>query len=168
MSRNTISKTASTWFTISLILLNVTLPQIKADDSESNARLLVSKQILNRYLVEKSDILVRYTIYNVGNIAAQTVTMHDDDFQRQAFDIVGGQPALSIDRIPPQSNYSHVLVVRPKSSGYFNFTAAEVSYKPHEEAEMVRFYLCLFYLKLILNCKSFYVIHFIVINEYQC
>jgi hypothetical protein len=57
------------------LLVSVLLVQVKADattagNSEEleDARLLVAKNILNNYLVESSDIEVRYNIYNIGNL----------------------------------------------------------------------------------------------------
>nr|CAG4641245.1 EOG090X0EPM [Eulimnadia texana] len=107
---------------------------VYADEEATPAKLLFSKQILNRYLVEGMDIVLKYSLFNIGGSAALDVQVTDNTFSAQDFDIVGGQLKFSLDRLAPGANASHVIVVRPTKYGYYNFTAAEVSYLPTEDA----------------------------------
>jgi len=54
--------------------------------------------------------------------------------------VVAGQFTIKLDRIPPGTNVSHVVVIRPRKSGHFNFTAAEVTYRPTDDASEVSFF----------------------------
>merc|ERR1711976_47157 len=89
----------------------------EAKSSSGSARLLVSKRIQNKYLVEGMDIVVHYGLYNVGDSAATDVVLNEYGFGPQDFDVAGGQTTVKINRIPPKANNSHVLVVRPKKFG---------------------------------------------------
>ncbi len=50
-----------------LALFSVALTAVNSEEDASlPARLLVEKQVLNKYLVESKDILIHYNIFNVG------------------------------------------------------------------------------------------------------
>ena len=53
------------WFTCLLTILVNTVVSGE-DELTTPARLLIEKQILNKYLVESRDIVVNYNIFNVG------------------------------------------------------------------------------------------------------
>ena len=42
------------------------------------------------------------------------------------------------ERIAPGANVSHAVVVRPRAVGLFNYTAAQITYYPSEDAKEVR------------------------------
>jgi len=119
------------WKKLAVFLTFVTVAvclEEKATDFQG-ARLLVSKQILNRYLVEGKDIEVRYTVHNIGKGPAVNVQLNDNGFSLEAFEIVGGHLYTKFARIPPETNFTHVVVVRPNKYGYFNFSSSEVTYQ---------------------------------------
>ena len=55
----------------------------------------------------------------------------------------------SLDRIAPGANATHVAVIRPLRYGYFNFTSAEVSYLPSEDAAEVIHFIYIIYFAFI-------------------
>lgn len=50
---------------VSLAFMSLAL-LVNSEDATTPARLLVEKQVLNKYLVESKDILIHYNIFNVG------------------------------------------------------------------------------------------------------
>jgi len=116
-----------------LSLIVLTLIYTVWADSE-NARLLASKNILNQYMVESKDLTIEYEIYNVGGSSALETTLTDKSFPSAEFEVVHGSLEVKWERIGPGNNVSHVVILRPSKSGYFNFTSAELSYLPSESA----------------------------------
>ncbi|CAG9799572.1 unnamed protein product [Chironomus riparius] len=122
-----------------LLIVSMALATTTDSGEETRAKLLVSKQILNKYLVEQRDILVKYTLYNVGTGPATHVSLEDQGFPSEAFDLVSGKLEVQIDRIASGTNITHVVIVRPRAHGYFNFTAAEISYRPVESSPNLQY-----------------------------
>lgn len=120
--------------TIALVLVLALFGLTHCADSDSQARLLVSKNVLNQFVVQGKDLTVHYNIYNVGSSAAIAVTLSDESFPSGDFNVVQGLPSAKWRSIAPGSNVSHTLILSPLKSGVFNFTAAQVTYKPNEDA----------------------------------
>jgi translocon-associated protein subunit beta len=134
------SPSPSVWSIVVLVVAvaSVTGAGDKAEAKRPRARLLVAKQIQNKYLVEGKDVVVRYTFHNVGDAAAVSVQLTETGFPSDEFDLVGGALKVTLDRIPPGARNGHTVVVRPKRFGNFNFTAAEVSYRPADDVQQVQ------------------------------
>jgi len=107
--------------------------QASTSTGEDPARLLISKQLLNKYVVESMDVVIKYNVYNVGSVTATNVQLKDASFGPD-FKVVGGHTDVNFGRIPPAANVTHTLVVRPIKFGYYNFTAAQVTYKSGDES----------------------------------
>merc|ERR1712088_1115641 len=106
-----------------------------AEEANNEARVLVGKHIQNKYLVEGMDLVVKYSLFNIGDAAAVDLTLTENGFGMDDFDVVGGQSAVKFDRLAGGANTTHALVLRPKKFGYFNFTSAEVKYRVSEDED---------------------------------
>lgn len=105
------------------------------EDGDDNARILTTKMLHNRYLVQSQEMVFEYTLYNVGRTAAVNVLLEDDNFSSEAdFGSVAGRTQWLLPRLAPGANVSHVVVVRPWRPGYVNFTSAVISYLPTPES----------------------------------
>lgn len=78
--------------------------------------------------------MFQYNVHNVGKAAALEVEITDNSFHLDHFTHVSGELNARIDRVPPNTNVSHIIVIRPRKYGYFNFTSAEVLYRKNEDA----------------------------------
>ncbi|MQJ84088.1 hypothetical protein EI014_25340, partial [Escherichia coli] len=83
---------------------------------------------------ENMDFVLEYGLYNVGDKPAQKVTIDDrHSFPTNSFDIVKGLLFVHFEQIPAGSNVTHSVVIRPRAFGFFNYTAAQVTYYTDNE-----------------------------------
>ena len=83
------------------MLVLVSLYGCHAADSSESAHLLVSKRVLNEYVVEGRDLTVSYAIYNVGSSPATSVSLVEETFSSDDFEIVNGQLSVRWQSIAP-------------------------------------------------------------------
>lgn len=104
----------------------------------SNAKLLVDKEILNKYLVEGRDVIVNYHIINIGGSVARDVKVIDDTFPSDRFEIVNGYLKFTVPSIAPGTNVTHVVVLRPRTNswGPHKFGPARVEYKLNDGGQL--------------------------------
>jgi len=102
---------------------------------EGEAKIVLIKDILNDLVTEGHDLTVEYKLFNIGESAATDVQLADSNFHDSDFELVSGMTSVQWDRIPAQSNVSHVVVVKPLKSAGFNFTSATVNYVASEGSD---------------------------------
>uniref|UniRef100_A0A1I7U7H6 Translocon-associated protein subunit beta n=1 Tax=Caenorhabditis tropicalis TaxID=1561998 RepID=A0A1I7U7H6_9PELO len=99
-----------------------------------DAFVLAHKQPLSTYAVENMDFVLEYGLYNVGDKPAQKVTIDDrHSFPTNSFEIVKGLLHVHYEKIPAGGNVTHSVVIRPRAFGFFNYTAAQVTYYTDNE-----------------------------------
>ncbi|OQV16475.1 putative Translocon-associated protein subunit beta [Hypsibius exemplaris] len=126
------------FFTMKLLLLLCLFGLSAAQESagsNSAAHILASKTVLNQYLVQKKDLTIQYSLYNIGESAAFDVQLDEQNFQKEDFDFVSGLTRVSWDRIPAGSNVTHTLTIQPKDYRIFNFTATRIQYRTAEAGD---------------------------------
>lgn len=127
-----------TLITLTSCLLLAGCQLVIAQQSTTNAKLLVDKEILNKYIVEGRDIVVNYHLINIGGSVARDIKVLDDTFPSDRFDIVNGYTTFTIAEVAPKQNVTHAVVLRPKADswGPHKFGPARVEYKQNDAGQL--------------------------------
>ncbi|CAI2724377.1 unnamed protein product [Schistosoma spindalis] len=111
------------------ILLSVYLVVLVSSNSMDNVRLAVSKEILNEFVFQEKEITILYTIYNFHESRAAKDVELFDIFAETEFTLIHGSHSARWPVIPPSSNVTHVLILKPQINGVHNFSSATITYK---------------------------------------
>merc|ERR1712121_196047 len=100
----------------SIMIVKICLSLLWVSDiafgDDDQAYLLVSKNVLNQFMVERKDLTIQYIVYNVGTSAARNVQLKDEGFPTEDFEVVHGSLNVNWPRISPESNVSHTVIVK--------------------------------------------------------
>jgi len=116
-------------------LISVVLTQ--TDDDESF--LFVTKQTVNRFIVQNKELTIKYGLYNSGPSTVFNVQLNDvHSFPTDKFELLAGTLSAKWERINSGANLTHVVVVKPKESGINNSTHAVVTYRKSEKSNDIQ------------------------------
>lgn len=111
---------------------------VSGQQTTTNAKLIVDKEISNKYIVEGRELVVNYHLINIGGSVARDIKIIDDSFPSDRFDIINGFTKFTIPAIAPGSNVTHTVIVKPKQNtwGPYKFSAAKVEYKLNDAGQL--------------------------------
>ncbi|CAF3390153.1 unnamed protein product [Rotaria sp. Silwood1] len=121
------------FFKISLTLIAIISVVFSQTDDEESF-LFVTKQTINRFIVQNKELTIKYGLYNSGPTTVFNVNLNDiHSFPTDKFELLVGTLNPKWERIHAGANLTHVVVLKPKQSGISNSTHAIVTYQKSEK-----------------------------------
>jgi translocon-associated protein subunit beta len=113
------------------LLCALLLAAFSTSFAASDAPFLVAhkKVALTRPKPGLERLAVSLDIYNQGSATAYDVTINDDSWPKEAFELVSGEVSKTLERLDPGSTASHVFVLETKAQGRFLGSPAVIKYR---------------------------------------
>ncbi|XP_062202869.1 uncharacterized protein LOC133905161 [Phragmites australis] len=74
-------------------------------------------------------LAVSLDLYNQGSATAYDVTINDDSWPTEAFELVSGEKSKTLERLDPGATASHTFVLETKAQGRFQGSPAIITYR---------------------------------------
>lgn len=85
-------------------------------------------------------LAVSLDLYNQGSATAYDVSINDDSWPKEAFELVSGEVSKTLERLDPGSTASHVFVLETKAQGRFQGSPAVIKYRVPTKAVLQEAY----------------------------
>nr|ACR38495.1 unknown [Zea mays] len=111
---------------VSLLLLGLASAASAADAPFVVAHKKVS---LSRPKPGVERVAVSLDLYNQGSATAYDVSLNDDSWPTQAFELVTGEKSKTLERLDPGATATHTYVLETKTQGRFQGSPAIITYR---------------------------------------
>ncbi|KAG8053714.1 hypothetical protein GUJ93_ZPchr0001g29921 [Zizania palustris] len=124
------------------LLLAALLAALAVVASAADAPFLVAhkKVVLIRPKPGVERLSVSLDIYNQGSATAYDVSINDDTWPKEAFEIVSGELSKTLERLDPGSTASQTFVLETKVQGRFQGSPAVITYRVPTKAALQEAY----------------------------
>ncbi|KAF0924196.1 hypothetical protein E2562_008493 [Oryza meyeriana var. granulata] len=79
-------------------------------------------------------LAVTLDLYNQGSATAYDVSLNDDSWPPEAFQLISGTTSKMVDKLDPGATASHHFVLETKAQGRFQGSPAIIRYRVHTKA----------------------------------
>ncbi|GJN36412.1 hypothetical protein PR202_gb25270 [Eleusine coracana subsp. coracana] len=121
-----------------LILLAVTLAATAAAAGDAPFVVANKKVVLSRPSSGVERLAVTLDLYNQGAATAYDVSLNDDSWPQEAFEIVSGSTSKIVEKLDPGATASHIFVLETKVQGRFQGSPAVIKYRVPTKAVLQR------------------------------
>ncbi|KAF4367704.1 hypothetical protein CsatB_021190 [Cannabis sativa] len=119
------------WTLLGLFMVSLTL-----GSSDSPFIVAHKKATLNRLKSGAERVSVSIDIYNQGSLTAYDVSLTDDSWPKDLFDIVSGNVSKSWEKLDAGGILSHTFELEAKTKGIFNGAPALITYRVPTKAAL--------------------------------
>lgn len=116
------------FYCLSLSLLFLPLAAAAAATSDAPFIIAHKKATLKRLKSGKEHVLVSIDIYNEGSATAYDVSLTDDSWPQDSFDVISGKTSNSWEKLDAGAHVSHSFELEAKVKGQFQGAAAVIKY----------------------------------------
>ncbi|KAK1603311.1 hypothetical protein QYE76_007758 [Lolium multiflorum] len=124
------------------LLCALLLAAFFTSSAASDAPFLVAhkKVALTRPKPGVERLAVSLDLYNQGSATAYDVTINDDSWPKEVFELVSGEVSKTLERLEPGSTASHAFVLETKAQGRFQGSPAVIKYRVPTKAVLQEAY----------------------------
>lgn len=85
-------------------------------------------------------LAVSLDLYNQGSATAYDVTINDDSWPKESFELISGEISKTLERLDPGATASHTFVLETKVQGRFQGSPAVITYRVPTKAALQEAY----------------------------
>ncbi|KAF0901179.1 hypothetical protein E2562_038189 [Oryza meyeriana var. granulata] len=124
------------------ILLAAVLAATLLSAAAADAPFLVAhkKVSLSRPKPGVERLAVTLDLYNQGSATAYDVSINDDTWPKEAFELVSGEMSKTLERLDPGATASHAFILETKAQGRFQGSPAVITYRVPTKAALQEAY----------------------------
>ncbi|RLN29925.1 hypothetical protein C2845_PM05G14450 [Panicum miliaceum] len=114
---------------VALLLLGLAAATATASAADAPFVVAHKKVSLSRPKPGVERVAVSLDLYNQGSATAYDVTVNDDSWPTEAFEVVTGEKSKTLERLDPGATVSHTFVLETKTQGRFQGSPAVITYR---------------------------------------